>query len=180
VAEEKNGAGLRLGIGTDITGGIAYGGEINYNLVRPNGAAFEMALMIFGGSFEETTEEAINTYVENTDVFAVAAVGNYLFNYAMEKSGPYFVAGVGVGAFSVDWEESSTTDTSLGTPLPGGGSKQDESGTAGGMILNFGIGGRFSEKFDLRFSVPTFFLFGTPGEAAGVVPTFTLTAGLRF
>jgi hypothetical protein len=178
-AQDPGSVGLRGGIGTDITGGIAYGGEINYTL--PLAAnAFELGLGIYGGSFDEETEEGIHVYEETTDIFVVAALANYLFRYSMDTPGPYFVAGVGFGGISVEWEERSSTDTSLGTPLPGGGSMQAEDGTSGGVILNLGIGQRITENFDLRAQVPTFFIPGAPGDATNVAPTFTLTAGIRF
>ncbi|MEE9271536.1 MAG: outer membrane beta-barrel protein [Candidatus Krumholzibacteria bacterium] len=176
--QQVDGAGLRVGIGTDITGGIAYGGELNYT--RALGInAVELSLVVFGGSFDETTVE-FHTYEETTDVLVVAALANYLIQYSMDKPGPYFVVGAGVGAFSIDWEERSATDTSLGTPLPGGGSMQSDDGTSAGVILNFGIGHRFSEQLDVRGQIPTFFVSNAPGDATSVVPTFELTLGYRF
>lgn len=177
-AEKPGVFGIRLGIGTDIQGGIAYGGQVNYTLFKANNA-FELGLGVFGGKFEETSDNGFNIYEEETTIFVIGAIGNYLFNWSMEKSGPYFVAGLGVGAVSVEWEERSPTDTSLGTPLPGGGSMQSEEGSGAGIIINFGIGHRFSENFDLRAQIPTFF-FDAPGDASGVVPTITVTAGFNF
>ncbi|MFQ5510314.1 MAG: outer membrane beta-barrel protein [Candidatus Krumholzibacteriia bacterium] len=178
-AQLADGVGLRGGIGTDISGGLAFGAEINYTRALGfNGV--ELSLAFFGGSFDESTNEGIHTYDETTDIFVVGAIANYLFLYSLEKPGPYFVAGVGVGAISVDWEERSLTDTSLGTALPGGGSMQAEDATSGGTIVNFGIGHRFTEQLDVRAQIPTFFVFSAPGEATAVVPTFTATVGYRF
>jgi hypothetical protein len=174
---ESDGVGLRFGAGTDITLGLAYGAELNYTKVL-GGNAIELGLAGFGGSFDETTEEGCCTYNEETNILVLAAVVNYLISYA--RSGPYFVAGFGVGGISVDWEERSPDDISLGTLLPNGGSMQSEDASSAGTILNFGIGQRFSKSFDIRAQVPTFFVFSAPGEASGVVPTFTLTLGLRF
>jgi hypothetical protein len=173
------GLGVRAGIGTDIELGIAYGAEVNYTK-EINFNALELGLVFYGGSFDEETDEGIHTYNEETTIFVAAALANFLFLYSMEKPGPYFVAGVGVGAISVDWEERSTTDTSLGPLLPGGGSMQSDEGTAAGSIINFGIGHRFSENLDIRGQVPTFFIASAPGDAASVVPTFTITVGYRF
>jgi hypothetical protein len=178
-AEKAGLVGVRLGIGTDITGGIAYGAQLNYTLDQ-NPNAFELGLAVYGGKFEESTDEGMHTYDEETSIFVIGAMANYLFRHALELSGPYFLAGIGVGAMSVEWEERSTTDTSLGTPLPGGGSMQDDDGTAAGLILNFGIGHRFNERLDLRFQVPTFFISGSDDRDGKTVPTFTLTAGLFF
>ena len=177
--QQANGMGLRFGVGTDINGGLAYGGEVNYTKALGSNAV-EMALGVFGGSFDETTEEEINTYFETTDILVVAALANYLLQYSLDSAGPYFVFGAGIGVISVDWEESSPGDTSLGTPLPGGGSKQSADGTSAGTILNFGIGYRFSERVDLRGQIPTIFVFSAPGDATSVVPTFEVTVGFRF
>ena len=90
------------------------------------------------------------------------------------------MVGAGVGAFSVEWREESLTDSSLGTVLPGGGSFQEEDGSAAGLILNLGIGHRFSEKFDLRAQLPTFFIGSGENRGEKVVPTLTVTAGIAF
>jgi len=177
-AQKPGGVGVRFGIGTDITGGIAYGGQLNYTLYQ-NLNAFELGLALFGGKFEESSEEYGNTYDETTKIFVIGAMANYLFRYSMDLSGPYFVAGVGVGAISVEWEERSQGDFSLGTPIPGG-SMQSDDGTTAGLIINVGIGHRFTEMFDLRFQVPTFFISGTDYRDGKTVPTFTLTAGFLF
>jgi len=98
----------------------------------------------------------------------------------MDTQGPYFVAGIGVGIFSVDWREESPTDVSLGSPLAGGGSFQEEDGTAAGAILNFGIGHRFTEQIDLRAQVPPFLIGSGDQRGTQAVPTFTLTLGVGF
>jgi len=74
--------------------------------------------MIYDGSYEEESNNGFNDYFEETTLFVFAVTANYLFGYS-EFPGTFLVAGVGAGAFSVEWEESSPTDTSLGTPLPG-------------------------------------------------------------
>ena len=81
---------------------------------------------------------------------------------------------------NVEWEESSDSDTSLGTPLPGGGSMQSADGTVGGSVLNVGIGNSFSKAFDIRFEVPVIVTFSETGEASTVIPTFIATLGYRF
>ena len=177
-AQIADGIGIRAGVGTDITGGVVFGAELNYT--RGLGLnAVELGVAFFGGSFEEDSEEGNFTYFEETDIVVVAALVNYLFSYSLDKPGPYFVAGAGVGAISVDWEEFSPNDSSIGPPVSGGFLDSDD-GTAGGLILNFGIGHRFSPQFDLRAQVPTFFILGAPGDATTVAPAVTVTAGLRF
>jgi len=172
-------AGLRIGAGADISGGVAFGGQIDYTLPRGSNS-FELGLAGFGGKFEEDLSNGTNDYHEETDILVVAAIANYLFRHDMEGGGPYFVAGIGVGGFSVEWREESPTDTSLGSPLSGGGSFQEEDGTAAGLILNFGIGHRFSEQFDLRLQVPTFFISGGDERDDQMVPTLTVTVGIGF
>lgn len=90
----------------------------------------------------------------------------------------YFLAGTGLAFISYEWEERSDNDSSLGTPLPGGGSMQSEDGGTGGVIFNVGLGFTFGSPFDLRFEAPIMIPFGI--ENVGVVPLFMLTAGYRF
>lgn len=171
--------GIRFGVGTDIEGGVALGGQLNYTLNQKSNG-IELALAVYGGTFEEESDNGFNVYKEETKILVIGAVANYLYRWAMDMSGPYFLAGVGFGAISVEWEERSETDSSLGTPLPGGGSMQSEEGSAGGMILNFGLGYRFTALFDLRAQVPTFFVPGGDERDGKVIPTITITAGLNF
>ena len=171
--------GIRGGIGTDLSGGIAYGVGANY-LIAANTNFLELGLSFFGGQFKETTDEGIHTYEEKTDVVVIGMMANYLAGYQPRGSKAFFVAGIGLGSISMDWEESSNTDTSLGTPIAGGGSMQSESGSGGGIIFNLGGGYSFSSPLDLRFEVPIFVTFAAPDRASSVIPTFILTAGYRF
>jgi hypothetical protein len=107
-------------------------------------------------------------------------MANYLINYTPRQSGTFFIAGVGLGSVSVDWEERSATDVSLGTPLPDGGSMQSEDGSAGGSIFNLGVGQSFTNGMDVRLELPVIVTFSAPGDASSVVPTLILTAGFRF
>ena len=130
-AQSEGIAGARVGVGTDISSGIAYGVQLNYTLLQDENSV-EFGLTFFGGSFEEDREEAVHSYREETDVLAFGGMVNYLFRHAMDNGGLYFLAGAGAGAFSVDWREESLTDPSLGMPLPGGGTFQEEDAVAGG------------------------------------------------
>lgn len=173
--------GIRAGLGTDISGGIAYGGGVNYLISFPS-ASLELGVILFGGSFEESTEEGIHIYDEKTDVFLFGVMANYLFNYSPNLPGTYFVAGFGLAAVEIEWEESSATDGSLGTPLPGSvsGSMQAEDGSVGGSVFNLGVGRTFTGGLDVRAEIPVILTFSAPGDATSVIPTFTVTAGLRF
>jgi len=177
-SNESGSIGIRAGIGTDINLGLAYGGGINY-LLNLNQNAVEIGLVVFGGNSEETTED-YNTYTETTDVLVYGVLANYLFGYELKKSCFFGLVGFGFTAISVEWEESSPDDESLGTPLPGGGSKQSEDATAAGSILNFGFGVAFDGGFDIRVEAPIIFIFDAPGDASSIVPTFMATLGYHF
>ena len=155
-AQSTGRAGVRFGAGADPSGGVAFGGQVDYTLLQGVNA-FEVGLGAFGGKFEEDNNNGFNDYHEETNLIVIAALANYLFRHGSETGGPYFVTGVGVGGVTVEWREESPTDTSLGSSLPGGsGSFQEEDGTVAGFILNAGIGHRFNEQVDIRAQVPTF------------------------
>ena len=171
--------GLRGGIGTDISGGIAIGANGNYQ-VDLGGIITELGVSLYYATNTSNSTNGINKYTEKTTLFVFGGLANFLFNYIPGTGGLFFVAGAGLAGINVEWTEESPTDTSLGTLLPGGGSKQSRDGFVGGSVLNLGIGYLFENGFDLRFEVPTIVAFGAPGKAAGVIPTFTLTGGIRF
>jgi hypothetical protein len=177
-SNESGSIGIRGGIGTDINLGLVYGGGINY-LLNLNQNAVEIGLVVFGGNSEETTED-YNTYTETTDVLVYGVLANYLFGYELKKSCFFGLVGFGFTAISVEWEESSPDDESLGTPLPGGGSKQSEDATAAGSVLNLGFGIAFDGGFDIRVEAPIIFIFDAPGDASSIVPTFMATLGYHF
>lgn len=171
-----DGFGVRAGVGTDINLGIAYGFGINKLFLE----RLEVGAYLYGSHSEETSEEGMHEYDETTDVIVFGVLANFLGRYQQDTACLYYLGGFGLGIFSVDWEEESDTDTSLGDPLPGGGSRQSSDGTAVGTIFNLGLGYNFQSNFDLRFEIPIFVMFSAPGEASAFVPTFTLTAGYRF
>lgn len=172
-----DGFGARACIGTDITfGGVAFGVGVNHLILDD----VEVGLSFYYGSFEETTEESVHTYEETTEITAFLALLNYLYGYEHGEASAFFVGGVGLGYIGVYWEESSDTDSSLGTPLSGGGSKQDFEGAVGGLLFNLGGGYAFAGGLDLRLEIPIMITFGDTGGASGVLPLFSLTAGYRF
>jgi len=171
--------GLRAGVGTDINLGIAYGLGANYLLdLQQN--AIELGVVFFGGSFDETTDEGFNTYEETTDIVVFGLLANYLIRYTPDTPGTFYVAGIGLASVSVEWEERSNTDSSLGTPLPGGGSMQSDDGSGGGTVFNLGIGRTFSKGIDVRLEMPVIVSFSSPEDASSVIPTLIVTAGIRF
>jgi hypothetical protein len=172
------GIGVRGGIGTDISGGLVFGGSLNY-MTPADSNPFEMGLVVFTGRFTETSED-VHVYEEQTDILVFGLFGNYLINYRMRSSGIFFLVGTGMGYIEVGWEERSNTDETLGTPLPEGGSKQIEEGSVFGFIADFGLGYKFTNKVDIRLEVPVFFITNTPGNTSSIVPTSILTLGIRF
>ena len=172
-SEQIDTFGIRAGIGTDISLGIAYGAGFNYRLQEN----MELGLVFFGGKFSESTDNGFNIYEETTDIFALGAQANWLFSHQQDQTKLFFIAGTGLAFVSYEWQESSATDTSLGTPLPGGGSLQTAEGGTGGVIFTVGLGHTFSGPFDLRFEVPILIPFA---EVTGVIPLFMFTAGYRF
>ena len=171
--------GLRAGLGTDISGGLAIGANGNYQ-VDLGGIITELGVSLYYANNTANSTNGVNNYTEKTTLFVFGGLANFLFNYFPSTGGLFFVAGAGLAGMNVEWTEESPTDTSLGTLLPGGGSKQSTESFAGGSVLNLGVGYLFGNGFDLRLEVPTILVFGAPGKAANVVPTFTLTAGVRF
>ena len=167
--------GIRAGGGTDIDLGLGYGAGFSYILPY---SSLELTAVYFGHSSEETTEE-FHTYTEKTDLSVFGIMGNYLIGYHHNMKGFYGIVGFGFSAVSVDWEESSPTDISLGTPLPGGGSKQSASGANAGSILNAGFGISFGQ-LNLRAEFPVLIAFAAPGDASAVAPTFIATLGYFF
>ncbi len=168
---------MRVGVGTDVTLGVAFGGGVNHRWPAGAGHA-EVGPVLFYSHSEETTEE-FHTYEETTDLVAVGVMANYLVGYTPGASAPFLVAGLGLAGMNVAWEERSATDVSLGTPLAGGGSMQSEEGAAGGSVVNVGVGYAF-ERSDVRVEMPVFIIAGAPGGAATVAPTLTVTYGFRF
>jgi hypothetical protein len=171
-----DGLGVRGGAGADITfDGIAVGAGVNKLFLDE----FEIGLVFYYGSFQSTSSNGVNSYTDKTQVIALAAQVNYLYGYHRDKGGFYFLAGVGIAYLGINWEESSPTDTSLGTPLPGGGSKQTFDGSVGGSIVALGAGYAFGGGLDVRLEVPLVISFSQAGGASTLIPLFTLTAGYR-
>lgn len=175
----KGGFGIRGGVGADLNFDPAFGAGGSY-LVPVQQNYLELGAVLFGGSYNETSDNGFNEYEENTDVFVFGAMANFLFGYEPYKSKTYFVAGMGLASISMSWEERSATDISLGTPLPGGGSMQSEDGGGGGTVFNLGVGHSFASGVDIRGELPVIVAFSAPGEATSVIPILMVTLGYRF
>lgn len=170
---------LRGGVGTDVGLGVAYGAGLRFFYPMGKGI-LEFGPDIFFHKSSIETDEGIYTYKETTRLLVFAARINFLSKYDPENPGTYFIFGTGVAAVSVNWEEESATDTSLGTPLPGGGSMQSAEGTAAAWILNFGFGVLLTREVDIRFELPIFIFPGVVGGMSAFAPTITITAGVSF
>lgn len=174
----KDSYGARGGLGMDISGGIAYGLGGNYHLYKEDYVA-ELGLHLYGGSSSKASVSGAHTYTDKTSILVFGFLANFLFNYNNDASAPFWIAGVGLTGVAVNWSEESATDTSLGTPLTGGGSIQRVNSGGFGSIVNLGVGYLFGDGLDLRFEAPMIFIFSPGGGASSFVPTFTLTAGYR-
>jgi hypothetical protein len=172
--------GLRGGIGTDINLGLAFGGGVNYMLENVGNSPLELGAVLYYSHATETSNNGFNDYHETTNVTVFGMLANYLIGYKVGAPGMFVLGGFGLGVMNVYWEEWSPTDESLGELLPEGGSRMDDGGLAAGSVLNLGGGMAFSNGADLRFEIPVILVFGEYGEASAVVPTFTITAGMRF
>jgi len=173
--------GVRGGLGTDINLGLAFGVGGNY-LLDMGENPLELGVLLFYSHWSETSYEGIYDYEynESSDVIVFGMMANYLFGYKLGMPGMFLLAGFGLGMMNVEWEEWSPDDESLGEYLPDGGSRQDASGTGAGSVFNLGGGMAFSNGADVRFEIPVILVFGEYGEASTVIPTFTITAGMRF
>jgi len=89
--EENSGFGIRGALGTNITGGIAYGAGANYFMGLQKGG-MGADIMLFGGSFEETT-----------DIFVFGLFVNYFYNYTPGQAGSFLLLGLRLGSINVSW-----------------------------------------------------------------------------
>ena len=175
------GIGVHAAVGTDVTLGLAVGAGVTWLLGGVvSGAATELGGQIFHARSSESSTEGVHRYDEKTEITVLAIRANFLFRYAPRTSGTFFALGTGAAAVSASWEERSPTDTSLGTPLPGGGSMQDSDGTVGGLILSAGIGRTFGSGLEARLDLPVLYLVSAVGGAPSLVPTVTASLGYRF
>jgi len=173
--------GVRGGIGTDINLGLAFGGGVNYMLDMGD-SPLELGVVLFYSHSTETSNNGFNDYHETTDLTVFGMMANYLLGYKVGTPGMFLLGGFGLGVMNVSWEEWSPTDGSLGESLPEfpDGSRMDDGGVVAGSVFNLGGGMSFSNGADIRFEVPVILTFGEYGNASKVVPTFTITAGMRF
>ncbi|MDH5464898.1 MAG: hypothetical protein OEW60_04665 [Thiovulaceae bacterium] len=170
---------IRGAIGTDPSLGIAYGVGVYHKIAGGKNSA-EVGVNFYGAHSSETSTEFGNDYTEDTSLAVITVMYNFLYNYDPKGSHIYLISGVGVGLIGYDWTESSSTDTSLGTLLPGGGSTHGSDGTAFGNMLNLGIGKVLANGLDLRFEVPIFVMYNSYYDTAAVAIAITASIGKDF
>lgn len=155
-------------VGTDVTGGLGFGGGFAFLLMPPgSGFGHEFGLDVFAHGYSET--EGGTTEDISLLVFAVRA--NWLWNYQPKQSHVYFVTGVGFVVASLDWKQ--TYDPAIyGYSLT-----EDETYTTVGNVINFGVGWTSAEGFGFRLETPMLFFYSS-GQSSGFVPTFTV--GVRY
>jgi opacity protein-like surface antigen len=180
-ATPANGAfGVHAALGTDVALGVGFGAGATYVLPGAGPKRYEIGVQLFMAHSEYTDDEGLHSYTETTDMRVLAIRANILWNYTPHMPGMYFVAGTGAAGVYVEWEERSPTDTSLGTPLSNGGSKQSDDGAAGALVANAGLGYTFGGGFDVRIELPILIFSNGVGEAATFAPTVVASAGYRF
>jgi len=173
---EFSGFGVHFGVGTDVQLGLGFGGGVSYVFFPEGGSTgFEFGPDLFFHSSVEEYDDYNWHYKDTTSLQVFGVRANALFGYTPGGSGIYWVAGTGFAAVAVDWESVSTY-----TPDPRSRVLDGAHGTAGGWILNLGVGSTLGAGWDVRMELPVLFLFSNYGKAAAIAPTLTLVAGLRF
>ena len=168
----------RVALGTDISLGLGYG--VGLRIFQPMGGnTLEFGPDFYYSKSKETTIES-NEYTETTELTLFAVRVNRLVGYTPGKQGTFYIFGTGAAAVSVYWQEESPTDTSLGTPCCGGGSKHDAEGTGFAMIFNVGVGKALGGGRDVRLEFPILVSFAQYGGASSFIPTMTVSAGMNF
>ena len=182
-AESKDGwlsgIGIHAGIGTDIGLGLGLGVKASFFPLGVDNTPLEVGPEFFYSRTVDKSTEGGNDYTETTRLIIFGVLANYLFRYSYRENRTYFIVGAGFAVMSVDWEETSPDDISLGTPW-GTGSMQSAETTTGGSVLNVGVGRSFRNGLDIRLETPVIIIFSPPGGATGISPTVTIMAGYRF
>ncbi len=157
-------------VGTDVTGGLGFGGGISYALV-PDGAsnAYEFGLDFFFHEYDETGSGE----KEYTDLSIFALRANWLWNYQPGQSNVYFVTGVGFVYAMLDYKIEYD-------PLVYGQSLTESYDYSSvGNVVNLGIGWSSAMGLGFRLEAPMIFFYSA-GQAAAFVPTFTFAVKFVF
>lgn len=179
-----SGFGIKGGIGTDISLSLGFGISAFYvKAPSPHGSTnWDMGLDFYYADVteEETDSEGTKRHA-NTTLLVFAFRTNGLFNYHPQKTGVYFLAGLGFTIASIDWKESYTYKPPL---YPYSVEIYSNDGIAFGNVFNLGVGLTLGGGLEARLETPLLIFYGTPGEgsysAASFAPTFTLNLLYRF
>ena len=166
----SGGFGISGHVGTDISGGLGFGGGLSYVLV-PGGSSsgYEFALDYFFHEYDEE-EPDVKNY---TDLSIFAFRANWLWNYKHGQSGVYFVTGVGLVFATLDYT------IEYNPAVYGYSLSEIYDYSSVGNIINLGVGWTSGMGFGLRFETPMLFFYSS-GEAASFVPSFALAVKYVF
>jgi hypothetical protein len=155
-------------VGTDISGGLGFGGGLSY-ILTPGGASYgyEFAVDYFFHEYEwaEGGER------EFTDLSIFAFRTNWLWNYQPNQSHVYFITGVGFVFAALDYV------IEYDASVYGQFSSESYDYTSVGNVINLGVGYTSDMGLGVRLETPMLFLYSA-GQASAFVPTFTL--GVKF
>lgn len=166
----SGGFGISGHVGTDISGGLGFGGGVFYVLIPGGGSSgYEFALDYFFHEYDEQ-ESDVKNYTD-LNIFALRA--NWLWNYQRGQSGVYFVTGVGFVFATLDYS------IEYNPAVYGYSLTESYDYSSVGNIINLGVGWTSASGFGLRFETPML-LFYDSGQSSSFVPTFTLAAQFVF
>lgn len=171
-AKTKNLAFL-ANVGTDVSLGLGFGAGLRVYYPSGGGGYVEAGPDFYFHNSEETYDEGLHTYTEQTSLNILAVRANYLVPLGGDN---LFILGVGVANVSQEWTISSPTDSSLGQLSPGGGSQETYDGGAFGTILNLGVHMPLSRTNFVRIETPIIMFEGYYG--AVFAPTMTMSFGI--
>jgi hypothetical protein len=167
--------GLKGHMGTDVTGGLGFGGGALFLLNSGSNAAYEFGVDVFLHEADDHYDESGGTRTEAVELFIIAARFNWLWNYSFEQSSVFFVAGVGFVYAGLNWKLINETGNTPGT----GTLLEDEDYSTAGNLFNLGAGWSSASGFGIRLETPMLFFYSS-GNASSFVPTFTLSLMYRF
>lgn len=167
---------LRAYIGTDITGGLGYGGGLAYLWIPSHSTtAYEFGLDFIYHESKDHYDENFGTRTEVVTLGVFAGRANWLWNFSRDKSSVYFITGLGFVVTSLNWVLIDDTGNSQGT----GKELDNQDYTSAGNLFNFGAGWSSAGGFGVRLETPLLFLYSA-GNATAFVPTVTFGIVYRF
>lgn len=166
-AEAETPMSLKAGIGTDASFGLALGVGLNVDMSF-GGKEVQVGPAFYYALSSEDSNNGFNDYHEETTTIVVGALVNYVIPSDDESLA--FIYGFGGALVSVDYLQTSPTDSSIG-PFNGTVYVMDESYTGAAALFNLGINKKFSENLELQFEMPIFMIPASWGMI--LAPAFT-------